>query len=84
LLEQGQVASHPHRAFGAEQAGKNSFSPHPFFFLPACFSERIFSDDGGASIWATGGILIFQILFDSLAILVLFFTLEVYLNKINF
>jgi len=37
LLTQGRAASHPTaRLRRTEQAGKNSFSPHPFFFLPAC------------------------------------------------
>ena len=39
------------------QAGKNSFSPHPFFFLPACWKPPvIFSDGGGTSNWAVGGV----------------------------
>jgi hypothetical protein len=46
LLEQGRAASHPTAALrAAEQAGKNSFSPHPFFFLPVClsFAMKFFS-----------------------------------------
>ena len=43
----------------AEQAGKNSFSPHPFFFLPACRKPpTIFSDGGGTSNWVVGGVSI--------------------------
>jgi hypothetical protein len=56
LLTQGRAASHPCRAFGAEQAGKNSFPPNPLFFLPACWTERIFSAGGGASNWVVGGV----------------------------
>jgi len=39
-----ETLSHPRRAFGTEQAGKNSFPPDPFFFLPACWKPpTIFS-----------------------------------------
>jgi len=42
---------------GAEQAGKNSFSPHPSSFLPACWKPPvIFSDGGGTSNWAVSGV----------------------------
>ncbi len=30
----------PNPAFGGKQAGKNSFPPHPLFFLPACTNAR--------------------------------------------
>ena len=64
LLTQERAASHPTaRLRRAKQASKNSFSPHPFFFLPACFSERIFSDGGGASTWTAGGLWIFTLAF---------------------
>jgi len=29
------------------QAGKNSFSPHPFFFLPACWKPPAIFSGGG-------------------------------------
>lgn len=41
LLTQRRAASHPCRAFGAEQAGKNSFPPAP----PFLFAHLLFDTD---------------------------------------
>ena len=76
--------SHPSRAFGAVSRRAKIPSPQPPSFLPVCWKPPTIFSDGGASNWVVGGVLVFQILLDSLAILVLLFTLEVYLNKINF
>ncbi|PIP62676.1 hypothetical protein COW98_02785, partial [Candidatus Roizmanbacteria bacterium CG22_combo_CG10-13_8_21_14_all_35_9] len=48
----------PHCPLSADwQAGKNSFSPHPFFFLPACFraSPDFFSAAGLRGLNLGGG-----------------------------
>jgi len=49
------------RHYSKRTIGKNFPRPPVLFarlpsFLPACFSERIFSDGGGASNWAVGGV----------------------------
>ena len=59
-------------------------SPRPPSFLPACWKPPADFSGGGASNWVVGEVLVFQILFNSLAILILFFAFEVYLNKLNF
>jgi hypothetical protein len=60
LLTQGQAASHPCRAFGAESRRAKIPSPRPPSFLPACWKPpAIFSDGGGTSNWAAGGVSLF-------------------------
>ena len=57
LLTQGRAASHPCRAFGAESRRAKIPSPRPPSFLPACWKPpAIFSDGGGTSNWAVGGV----------------------------
>ena len=65
-----------------EQAGKKE-GVGGKEFLPACWSPPAIFSDGGASNWVVCRVLIFQILFDSFAILVLFFALKIQLNKFN-
>ena len=67
------------------QAGKNSFSPHPFFFLPACWKPpAIFSDGGGTSNWAVGEVSYFAFLKRLLFVpAILFLPFRVYAPSIS-